>query len=359
MVSEVLVLGGGLAGAGAACLLAGAGKRVRLLERESESHHKVCGEFLSIEAQRDITRIGLDLARLGAVPIDRVRLVSGKREVEAPLPFAALGLSRKLLDEALLELAAERGARVERGVRATEISGCDVSTSQGGCTARHVLLATGKHDVRGAKRPVPRGKDAYVGFKMHFRLGARTRQRLSGMIELVVFRGGYAGLQLVSPETMNLCLIVRQDRLAAAGGEWPPLLAGLMDEPGLARRLEDAQPLLPKPLAISGLPYGFVSRQAGDIYRLGDQVAMTASLTGGGMTIALRSAVLASECVLTDVPPDAYQNRLADVVAPQIRRAMWLQRAAEIPPLLALVLPAVRYWPRLLTAAAAMTRLPP
>lgn len=357
-MSEVLVLGGGLAGASAASLLAGAGTQVHLLEREAGPHHKVCGEFLSIEAQRDLERIGLDMAQLGPVPIERVRLISGTRDAEAPLPFAALGLSRKLLDEALLELAAKRGARIERGVRVTQIEGSRIATSHGDCTARHVLLATGKHDVRGAQRNSQHGSDAYVGFKMHFRPDKRTRQDLAGMIELVVFRSGYAGIQMVSPDTMNLCLIVRRDRLAAAGGEWSALLAGLIDEPGLARRLESAQPLLPKPLAISGLPYGFVSREADGIYRLGDQAAMTASLTGDGMAIALRSAAMASECVLSDVPPDAYRNRLARAVSRQVRRAMWLQRASEMPLLLALALPAVRTWPRLLSTAAAMTRLP-
>ena len=78
-MNETLVLGGGLAGAGAASLLAAAGRPVRLLEREPGPHHKVCGEFLSVEAQRDLERIGLDIARLGPVPIGGVRLVSGER----------------------------------------------------------------------------------------------------------------------------------------------------------------------------------------------------------------------------------------------------------------------------------------
>lgn len=358
MVSGVLVLGGGLAGAGAASLLAGAGQTVRLLEREQGAHHKVCGEFLSIEAQRDLQRIGLDLERLGAVPIGRVRLVSGKRNAEAPLPFTALGVSRKLLDEALLEHAGRRGAKIERGVRVTRVDGEKVTTSHGDERASRVLLATGKHDVRGARRAGPTGESAYVGFKMHFRPDPRSRAELEGLIELVMFKGGYAGIQLVSAEVMNLCLIVSRERLAAAGGEWPTLLAGLIDEPGLARRLDDAQPLFAKPLAISGLPYGYVSKDTRGIYRLGDQAAMTASLTGDGMAIALRSAVMASECVLSDIPPEAYQARLTRAVSSQVRRAMWLQRAAQMPPLLALALPAVRYCPQLLSKAAAMTRLP-
>jgi len=356
-VNETLVLGGGLAGAGAASLLAAAGRPVRLLEREPGPHHKVCGEFLSVEAQRDLERIGLDIARLGPVPIGGVRLVSGEREAESALPFTALGLSRKLLDEALLDHAATLGAQIERGVRITQVNDGRVATSHGDSLSDTILLATGKHDVRGASHKAPRGGDGYVGFKMHYRAGARTRRELAGMIELVVFKGGYAGMQLVATDVMNLCLIVRRARLADAG-DWERLLLALMDEPGMRRRLEDAEALFDKPLAISGLPYGHVCKDADGLYRLGDQAAMTASLTGDGMAIALRSAVAASEAVLSGTPPELFQRHFSKEVTGQISRAMLLQRAAEAPPLLALALPILKLWPRLLGHAAAMTRLP-
>lgn len=48
--SEVLVLGGGVAGCAAAIALARNGRGVTLIEREPISRHKVCGEFLSGEA---------------------------------------------------------------------------------------------------------------------------------------------------------------------------------------------------------------------------------------------------------------------------------------------------------------------
>jgi flavin-dependent dehydrogenase len=46
MVSETLIVGGGLAGGAAATLLARGGERVTLFEREAGPHDKVCGEFL-------------------------------------------------------------------------------------------------------------------------------------------------------------------------------------------------------------------------------------------------------------------------------------------------------------------------
>jgi flavin-dependent dehydrogenase len=366
VVSEVAIIGGGLAGAAAAMVLARSGTAVRLLEREAGAHDKICGEFLSIEAQRDCARLGLDTARLGAVAIDRVRLTAGRRDIEARLPFVAQGISRRVLDEALLEMAAAAGARIERGVRVNAVDGHEIATSAGPCRAARILLATGKHEVRGARRAVPATRPAaqraYVGFKMHWRPTARQRAEIDRAIELVLFDGGYAGLQLVAPDVLNLCLIVRRARLSAAGGSWEALLAGLMREPGLARRLEDAEALFARPLTIANLPYGYVCdaepRMPAHLFRLGDQAAMTASLTGDGMAVALRSAHIAAASLLAGENAGAYHARMRRLVSRQVRRAMLLQRATEAPLAMTAGFALLGLWPRLLATLASATRLP-
>jgi flavin-dependent dehydrogenase len=361
MVSETAILGGGLAGGAAALQLARSGAPVRLFEREAEPREKICGEFLSIEAQRDLARLGIDTDRLGAMTIDRVRLSAGSRQVEAPLPFTAQGISRKILDASLLEAASAAGAKIERGVRVSGLDGCEISTSAGPCRADRILLATGKHDVRGVHRADPATRDGYVGFKMHYRPTARQGVELSRTIELVLFAGGYAGLQLVAPRVLNLCLIVRRDRLGEAGGRWEALIAELMREPALTRRLDGAEPLFAQPLTIANLPYGFVAapdRNAPYLYRLGDQAAMTASLTGDGMAVALRSGALAAASILAGADSAAYQARLRSMVSGQVRRAMLVQGATETPWMLQAGIGLLALWPRLLAALASATRLP-
>lgn len=362
MVSEALVLGGGLAGGAAALLLARSGLPVRLIERDPEPRDKICGEFLSIEAQRDLDRLGIDIAGLGAVAIDRVRLSAGRREVESSLPFVARGVNRKLLDEALLQAAKAAGAQILRGTRIAAIAGREIATSAGTSRADRILLATGKHDVRGARRAEPATRGGYVGFKLHWRPSPGTRHGMAGAIELVLFEGGYAGLQLVADDVLNLCLIVRQSRLAEAGGRWENLLADLMREPGLARRLTDAQPLFAQPLTIANLPYGYVCAPDPSapehLYRLGDQAAMTASLTGDGMAVALRSAHLAAVSVEAGESARAYHARLHRLVAGQVRRAMLLQRTTETPLAMQAGFALLRLWPRLLSTLADATRIP-
>src|SRR5580698_6494445 len=112
---EVLILGGGVAGCAASIALARKGLSVTLIEREPTPRHKVCGEFLSGEALEDLHALGIDVATLGAVPIDYVRLAAARRAAEAPLPFPAASLTRKALDTALIAEAIAAGVRVERG----------------------------------------------------------------------------------------------------------------------------------------------------------------------------------------------------------------------------------------------------
>ena len=113
----VLVLGGGVAGAAVATLLARTGERVTLLEQYAEPRHKMCGEFLSTEACESLRVIGIEVRELGAAPVRLLRFAGRRGYAEHPLPFAAWSLTRRRLDEAMLAMAERSGARVMRGVR--------------------------------------------------------------------------------------------------------------------------------------------------------------------------------------------------------------------------------------------------
>ncbi len=359
---SVVVIGGGLAGGAAATGLARAGHAVTVLERESGPHEKVCGEFLSVEACQDLERLGCSPERLGGVPIDRVRVHHGRTTIEAPLPFLARGLSRAVLDEALLDLAAQAGAEVVRGVRVTGASVGRVTASDGERSASHVLLATGKHDLRGHARTQPATKQGYVGFKMHWRLSPRALEELGSAIELVLLGHGYGGLQRVGSREANLCLVVSRVHFASLGGTWEALLARLLEQPALARRLADAEPLFTRPLAIANLPYGYLhapqDNDGSGLWRLGDQAAMTASLTGDGMAVAVRSARLATDAIVRGAPAAEFHRVMRAHAGGQVRNAMRLQRLSEHPLALRLGVLAGRLWPGLLAIGASRTRLP-
>ncbi len=256
-----VIIGGGPAGATAAILLARAGRDVTLIERNASPTDKVCGDFLSAEAIEAIAALGVDVPALAPSRITTVRLVHANRAAAARLPFAALGLTRRALDEALLRQAKLSGATILRGHSVRGITRNNGSLwidcgPPGPVAAETVFLATGKHDLRGAAR-TGRGT-GLVGMKMYYALGPRQRTALRGHVELILFAGGYVGLQLVEFDQAVLCVLVAGARLRAADGQWIKLLDSLMTEcPHLADRLADARPLLERPLAIAGLPYGY------------------------------------------------------------------------------------------------------
>lgn len=333
-MKTVVVAGGGLAGAAAAAELIRAGVHAHVLERTEGAHDKICGEFLSVEAQAHLRALGLDLDALGGAPIGRLRVAAGRRRIEADLPFTAFGLTRRRLDEALLHHVQALGAQVDRGVSVRAIERGHLATSAGTLASDAIVLATGKHEVRGAQRSRAAASD-YIGLKMYFRPEPEALQALDGVIEVVLFDGGYAGLQRVEGGVANLCLVVDGARFAALGKRWSGLFAALMDEPLLRERLEGAQPLLDQPLAIAGVPYGFLHRPedddpAGDrLYRVGDQAAVIPSFTGDGMAIALHSGRLAGRMIAGGAAPLDYACRLGAAVRPPVRLATTLQRVGE------------------------------
>lgn len=352
-----IIVGGGLAGAAAATLLAQAGRRPLLLERTTGEHDKICGEFLSVEAQAHLAALGFDVARLGGAPIDRLRLVSGSRTIETQLPFRALGLTRRRLDEMLLAHAAAAGAKVERGVTVRSIDGTTVDTGAGTLTTGMLLLASGKHDVRGEKRDTAGTLAGLIGFKQYFRVSAPVRAALAGQIEVVLFDGGYAGLQLVEGGIANLCLLVDRARFDAAGASWAKLFADLLREPHLAARLGDAEAVLDRPLTISGVPYGYVFKGRSAAYRLGDQAGVIPSFSGDGMSIALHSARVAAQVLLGGGDAAAYHARLRSDIARQVARATWLQRLGTSRPGRAVLVAGLSLMPGAMARAAALTRV--
>jgi flavin-dependent dehydrogenase len=372
VTTDIAILGGGLAGSAAAILLSRAGRHVTLVERDAQPHHKVCGEFLSQEALTYLNHLGLDAAELsllGAVPLRFVRLAHGTRYAEAALPFAARSLTRRTLDARLLDLAEVSGASVLRGCRALALdptpAGWTVTiapkngTSQG-LTAKTALLATGKHDLN--RRPRPSGKQPnLVAFKMYFRLTPQQTAALESCVELILFRGGYAGLQPVEDGVANLCCLVDRTALQRMGGRWPDLLRHMQQECALLReRLHNATPLLEKPLAIASIPYGYVRPAATDgLWSLGDQAAVIPSFTGDGMSIALHGGSLAAAMLLRGQAAAAFQRQLHDELSTQVALATTLSRGLLWTPTRSLFTAAVSLWPTLITTAARSTRIAP
>lgn len=369
---DALIAGGGPAGSTLAIALAQAGRQTVLMERSREAHHKVCGEFLSPESLPLLRQIGVDPASLGAQTIHSVRIAASEILAEMPLPSPAMSLTRRALDEALLQRARQAGVSLLRGYTVEGLARTsDWSTKDTWCArmtngkqtafsmqGRDVFLATGKHDLRGWKRSAAGTHSSLVALKMYFMLAPAQQAQLSGHVELVFFSGGYAGFQMVEGNAANLCVLVTRRKLQALGNRWDRLLLSLENaSEHLRRRLDGATPLLERPLALSNIPYGFCAGQATDKpspWRLGDQAAVIPSLLGDGMAIALHSAQQAARLYLEGRDSRTFHTEMRNQFRDRLSITAKLSRLIVSVPG---IVQSVRLWPPMLSDIFAATRL--
>lgn len=356
-----LVIGGGPSGAAAAITLARSGVATRLVERSLGPHDTVCGAFLGADALARLRLLGIDPAALGAQPVTRLRMISGARVIETDLPFAAAGLSRRVLDEALIGAADAAGVRVTRGcgARSACLESRSVRLQDGQTLAGDALfLATGKHELRNASRARSARNPPAIGLRAALpSSGARTRA-LSGYIELHLFDEGYAGILLQEDGTANLCMSVAPSRLARADDPQGLLTELMARAPLLRERIGSDRSA--RFIAVAGVPYGW---RAGEtvpgVFRLGDQAAVIASLAGDGIAMAVASGQdAAAACIAggSDAA-QAWQRAWSGKCRRPIALAETLRRTAEAPAWRGVGWLILQLFPGLAARAASLTRI--
>lgn len=352
---DAVVIGAGPAGSSAAASLAAHGRRVLLVERDRFPRHKVCGEFLSPEAQDTLNALDLTdaVAVQGPTSLTHVEVTTrGGQHLRRPLPAAAWGISRYALDGALAQAAAGRGVTLwtaTTAVRTVYQGGRYWVTLRRGrqyihATARTVLLAAGRQ-VRAALCPQPPPRTTEEAQSAPLSRSVGLKRHLDGVaipdqVELFLFPGGYAGINPVEGGRANLCLLVEEETFRAAGGQVESMIAAAGEaNPALGERLAGARPVADTTCTVGAVNTQTPPRVWAGLPRLGDAALMLPPLCGDGMAMALRGAELCAagaeaylrgECTLAEWEA-RYTEAWHTEFAERVRVAHALQRLLMMP----------------------------
>ncbi len=306
---DALVVGAGPAGSAAAAILASAGRRVVLVEKDRFPRDKVCGEFLAGGAVSSLERLGVLAAVEGAGP---ERILEGSVHparggaVPFRLPAPALGLSRRGLDALLAAHAELAGAEVRFGVRAVSIEGSPGSgftvrlAFEAGAedvAAKAIVGAWGRWDAldRSFDRRFLR-RTRYFGWSRDF---VGDTSFLAGRVRLYLFPGGYCGLSRVEKGEVNLAGVLSEAARRAIGGTWEDVVRHARRDNGDLDR--DLALLRPGPRGFLGtVPVVFAAKPPVERGALmaGDAAGVLDPFSGEGQSAALASGILAGETVL-------------------------------------------------------------
>jgi flavin-dependent dehydrogenase len=312
--AEVIVVGGGPAGASTAHALAKQGVDVLVVDRATFPRDKICAEYLSPQASRILSDMGvldeIERTRPGQLAGMALRAPNG---VVANGKFAAnhgfhgfrdrgLAIRRTILDAIVLGGARAAGARVMESIRVTDITRDDSGRVSGVSTldrsgkprpfrARCVIGADGLRSVVGRRLGLMRTSRIWpsrIALVAHYRGVAKV----ADMGEMHIDYDGYFGMVDVGDGLMNVAVVVPMSRAREIGDnkaeffeEW------IAERPHLAERFTAAQRITP--VRATG-PFATSTRHAWSpgAALVGDAADFFDPFTGEGIYAALRGGEL-------------------------------------------------------------------
>ncbi|RAP77547.1 NAD(P)/FAD-dependent oxidoreductase [Paenibacillus montanisoli] len=300
-IQDVAVLGAGVAGSSLAKTLADRGFDTVLIDRSRFPRHKVCGEFLSPESQSTLNALGLRDAVESLQPsmIHRTRLsFSAGNALDIPLPGAAMGVSRYLLDSALHRAAVNSGVLLQTAATVTSVQpsakGYSVTTKQGEESktyqVRAVIAAWGANCRSGlpGHRPHDNTADTHIGVKSHFR-----GIDMEPVVELYFFEGGYLGISPIEGGLVNVAALLKRKAFPDTEKSILGLIqAACSRNPKLDHKLKNAVPVPGTQAAVAPVQLNRKPVAWDIVPHIGDAAVMIPPLCGDGMSMALRSALL-------------------------------------------------------------------
>jgi flavin-dependent dehydrogenase len=326
---DVVVCGGGLAGAATAIDLRRRGKSVIVVDRATFPRDKPCGEGLLPHGVELLAALGCG---------DIVEDCSGQpfrgilyhcHGVVARGDFegggVGRGVRRRHLDDALRARAQALGAQLwHAGVSGVVVNDDGVTVSLDDGRVVHAKVAVGAVGPRSTLRHqlgLDGGppKTPRYALRQHFRLAENTP--MPDRVEVHVAGGHELYVTPVEPGTVGVAALVEKALMTGAAGKPDARLQALIAAcPPLKERLEGAVPV-DDGLACGPLRVKATAVWKGRAVLVGDAAGYVDAITGEGMSLALKTSALAVKAIA---------GILDDGVAPDVAFKAYARARASV-----------------------------
>ena len=305
---DVIIIGGGLAGLSSAIHLSKENLSVLVIEKNTYPKHKVCGEYISNEVLPYLSFLGVDVFKLGAKKIDKFQLSTTKGKlISANLPLGGFGISRYCLDHALVKKAIDVGAKliedVSEDVQFRNDQFTVITKNRERFKAKIVIGAFGKRSNLDVKlnRQFIKTKSPYLAVKTHVK-----GDFPDDLVALHNFEGGYCGVSKVENDSINLCYIANFKSFKKYKDIEEFQKKVVFKNEHLKTIFNDTNPVFDQPITISQISFEDKKPVENHIIMCGDTAALIHPLCGNGMSMAIRSAQIASNLIInffnSDIP---------------------------------------------------------
>jgi flavin-dependent dehydrogenase len=284
---DALIVGGGPGGLAAAIALRQKGLDVLLADALRPPIDKACGEGLMPDAQEDLRALGIKVTAGAA--FDGISFFSGRLIASAPFRHGrGVGVRRLQLHKLLVARCEELGVRLAWGTRVGVSAGEPMDLNGEPCAYRYAIGADGQ--CSRVRQAVGLGE----GKVLSRRFGARCHYRVkpwSRMVEVHWSDLGQAYITPVGPEEICVATVARLPELRMEA-----VLASL---PSVRARLQGASELSRMRGALTTtrkLP----RVTAGNVALIGDASGSADAITGEGIALSLRQALLLADAIAVD-----------------------------------------------------------
>jgi len=301
---DVAIVGGGLAGLALAIQCSNYGFSVILFEKDAYPHHKVCGEYISMESRQFLSGLGLKLSEMNLPVINKLNLSSPSGNmISSDLTPGGFGISRYKIDYELAKLATSAGGKIMDKTKVNEVTFFDdhfkITTLSSAHESKVLIGAFGKRsnlDVK-MQRPFiikkPTALNNLIGVKYHV-----IYNQPKDTIALHNFKDGYCGISAIEEGRYCLCYLTTSANLKRYGNSIPEMEAHILyRNPHLKQIFLNAKFIWQTPITISQVSFDRKSQVENGMLMLGDAAGMITPLCGNGMSMALQSSKIAFECI--------------------------------------------------------------